>query len=256
MSLCVCVSLVHARMAPIRVGYLTKEPVHKKAFAITQSARRRFFVLRAESLEWHADETKAGGLPKGRVMLEGARIARLGPELILGSGDERLVVRGSDIDGWEATLKAAINKASGIDPDPEPSAGGAAASGPEAAGRAASATCGSLTLDAAGQRTLEDVDELFQSGPPPPPHSKPSAECLAAAMSSPSLSSRGSRRGSAYQPAIPSGASSHAACRHKQKSRSPDGGCWTIKAMGRRIVWRKRIVWYCLGGGLVCLERD
>ena len=178
---------------PLRKGYLIKEPVHRKAFAITQNARRRWFVLRPDVLEWFADSSKTAGMPKGRMMLEGARLARLGDELILGSGDERLVVRGPNIDDWERTIKQAI----GIDSDkaPEPRVSQAmpprALQVPDDQGAAADALV-IKDLDSGAQypipvsqeaNPLAAVDALFASGSPTP--------ALSSGASTASMAARG-----------------------------------------------------------------
>ena len=96
----------------LREGHLVKKPLDGH---VLSSARRRFFVLRAESLEWFATERSTQ--PRGRLLLDKALVKRDSSELVLESGGERLVLRGDDLEGWEASLESALNRASQMQED-------------------------------------------------------------------------------------------------------------------------------------------
>ena len=89
--------------APSKRGYLTKEPVHGHVFS---RRRRRFFVLNGSVLMWFEDEVSAGA-PRGRMVLTGAHVVRSGPQLVVSTADERLVLLGDALDEWETCIRAA-----------------------------------------------------------------------------------------------------------------------------------------------------
>ena len=91
-------------------GYLTKQPVHGHMFS---NARLRFFVLDGSTLKWYESEAAAGAGPfKGHVQLAGARMARQGAQLVVQAGDDRLALRGDDLDAWEQCFRAVLSSAS------------------------------------------------------------------------------------------------------------------------------------------------
>ena len=91
-------------------GYLTKQPGNGHMFS---SARRRFFVLDGSMLKWYESEVAArAGASKGHLQLAGARMVRQGAQLVVKAGEQRLAVRGDDLDAWEQCLRAVVSSAS------------------------------------------------------------------------------------------------------------------------------------------------
>mmetsp|Transcript_14338 Transcript_14338/g.37200 ORF Transcript_14338/g.37200 Transcript_14338/m.37200 type:complete len:591 (+) Transcript_14338:36-1808(+) len=89
----------------VREGYLIKQPLHG---GMLSSAKERFFVLTDDAIEWFEDERSLQA-PKGRLPLHGAYIERRAAELCVVSGSERLVMRGDDLDRWEAALRSSLD---------------------------------------------------------------------------------------------------------------------------------------------------
>ncbi|KAL1530228.1 hypothetical protein AB1Y20_001143 [Prymnesium parvum] len=98
-------------------GYLVKEPLNSRPKGnIIASARRRFFVLTPDAIEWHESD-EVGSVPKGYLLLRGAQVYRRGlhgEELALTSGGDELLMRlAADsppdaLDKWEAALRTQI----------------------------------------------------------------------------------------------------------------------------------------------------
>ena len=108
-------------------GYLTKDPMHGHLFS---SARRRFFVLTEMQLEWFPDESVTAE-SLGKICLVGATVERRnsaskqeavtprGNELVISSGNDQLVLRGEQLDAWEAAIKRQVTLANGHPSPPQ-----------------------------------------------------------------------------------------------------------------------------------------
>ena len=96
-------------------GYLTKDP-HHGGKTVFSRARRRFFLLRGDVLQWYSDEKSSSGVSKGSVTLTDARIERRGAELVVQLADaSQLVLRGDDLDRWEPVLRSAAIRMTNIE---------------------------------------------------------------------------------------------------------------------------------------------
>jgi ADP-ribose pyrophosphatase len=97
----------------LRTGFLVKQPVRKKGVQknLLARARRRFFVLTADSLEWRANDDFISTPPKGQMSLKHLVIKRVGEALVLNSTDGELVLTASRGDGahvldkWEGAIR-------------------------------------------------------------------------------------------------------------------------------------------------------
>ena len=98
-------------------GWLTKSPL---GGGLLSRHRRRYCTLRGAVLDWSADEQQhARGEPLGRVSIEGAQVVRQkAAELTLMlTGGQKLVLRGDQLDRWEAAFKeATLGAASSASP--------------------------------------------------------------------------------------------------------------------------------------------
>ena len=96
------------------------------------SAKQRYLLLTDDAIEWFDDETQLGA-PKGRLPLDGSRVERTQPSaappsprarrssiasgqeslIIVSASGEQLILRGDDLDGWEASISEAIQMVGG-----------------------------------------------------------------------------------------------------------------------------------------------
>ena len=99
-----------------KVGYLTKTPRHRYLLFFPRP-HRRFFVASERWIQWYVDEASAGA-PRGRMLLEGAKVGRDGKSgaIVLKTlASDRIVLTGDDLDGWEAALRDRCNLLTGGD---------------------------------------------------------------------------------------------------------------------------------------------
>ena len=101
----------------LQQGYLTKEPLHGNALS---QAKRRFFVLTPDAIEWHERDT-VGSVPKGYLLLRGAQVswrrnAGEKEKLVVASGADKLVLSLGDenqrgeLYAWDAAIQDQIGK--------------------------------------------------------------------------------------------------------------------------------------------------
>ena len=88
----------------LKEGYLVKDPVAGKM----GTAKRRFFLLTDDAIEWFR-QADSCTKPKGRLPLDGARVERQVASLSVISERGVLVLRGEDLDGWEDSIREAID---------------------------------------------------------------------------------------------------------------------------------------------------